>query len=244
MNRLQGKKMSDTEIGFILLRYVMDQQTSQYWIYCYDCIRRYYPESPILIIDDNSVESFITPKQLYKTEIIQSEFPRRGELLPYYYYLKHPFSPTAVILHDSVFINQYMDFRVDKYKFFWNFPHDWDQPQDEKKMILSLKNSHELLSFHADTSKWNGCFGAIMIITYDFLLLVYTKYDLDRLLDHVLTRYNRMSFERLIGCVLQKEYKVHDTLLGNIIGYSTYGISFHEKDKYSHLPIIKVWTGR
>ena len=74
-------------IGFIMLRHVNNELTNQYWILCYDCIRKYYPENIVLIIDDNSDYQFITDKQLYKTNIIKNDYPKRGELMPYYYYL-------------------------------------------------------------------------------------------------------------------------------------------------------------
>ena len=47
---------------------------------------------------------------MYKTFIIQNDFPKRGELMPYYYYLHNKLFDTAVIIHDSVFINKYIDF--------------------------------------------------------------------------------------------------------------------------------------
>ena len=43
-----------TEVGFIILRYVINELTNKYWIKCVDSIRQYYPENKILIIDDNS----------------------------------------------------------------------------------------------------------------------------------------------------------------------------------------------
>ena len=63
-------------LGFIMLRHVNNEQTNNYWSHCYDCIRKFYPESKILIIDDNSNYNFITEKELYKTKIIQSEYQK------------------------------------------------------------------------------------------------------------------------------------------------------------------------
>ena len=97
-------------VGFIILRHVKSKFTDRYWKYSYDSIRKFYPENKIVIIDDNSKQQFLTNKKLYKTQIIKSEFPGRGELLPYYYYSKKKFFDTAVIIHDSVFINKKLDF--------------------------------------------------------------------------------------------------------------------------------------
>ena len=145
-----------TDLGFIILRHVNNVLTNKYWIRCYKCIRNFYLDNPILIIDDNSDYSFVsncnsdndinmrgiichdtflpfqeqlhnTTIKLHNTTIINSEFKKRGELLPYYYYLRHQFCKTAVILHDSVFLNQKMDFTVNDYKMIWDFEHNWDQ---------------------------------------------------------------------------------------------------------------------
>ena len=106
-------------IGFIILRYVMSEKTNMLWQECYKCIRKFY-DNPIVIIDDNSDSKFLTTLEMTNVTIIQSEYPKRGELLPYYYFLKEAWFDTAVILHDSVFIQAPIKF--DKPNFFlWHF---------------------------------------------------------------------------------------------------------------------------
>ena len=231
-----------SEFGFIVLRHVNSEKSNKYWINCINCIRQFYPENKILIIDDNSNYSFIKDEKLYKTTIINSEYHKRGELLPYYYYLHNKLFDIAIIIHDSVFINKYIDFSVDKYKLLWEFEHDWDQIRDETRMINCFNNK-ELLNFYENKNLWKGCYGGMSIITYDFLTYINSKYDISKLLNYVLNRDNRMSFERVIGCILQKEGD-KNTLLGNIHEYCKWGLSFDEIDDYKHLPLIKCWTGR
>ena len=231
-----------SELGFIKLRHVNNELTNKQWIVCYDNIRKYYPENFIIIIDDNSNYSFITDKKLYKTNIINSEYKGRGELLPYYYYLSNKLFDIAVIIHDSVFINKYVDFTINKYKLLWEFEHHWDQIEDETKMI-EIFNDKELLSFYENKNLWKGCFGGMSVIRHDYLIDINNKYEISKLLNYVLNRYNRCSFERVIGCLLQINEK-KEVLLGNILNYSKWGISFNEKDNYNHLPLTKVWTGR
>ena len=84
--------------GFIITRHVNSEKTNKYWNKCVRCIRKFYPLRKIIIIDDNSNYQYITEKQLYKTQIINSEYPGRGELLPYYYYLSNKLFDTAVII--------------------------------------------------------------------------------------------------------------------------------------------------
>ena len=231
-----------TEVGFIILRHVNDQKTNKYWIMCVKCIRQYYPEHKILIIDDNSNYDFITEEYLYKTTIINSEYPKRGELLPYYYYLNNKLFDVAIIIHDSVFINKKIDTSVNKYKLLWDFEHYWDQIEDEEKMI-NIFNDEELKEFYKNKDLWKGCFGGMSIITHDYLTFINNKYDISKLLKYVLNRYNRCSFERVIGCLLQKEEK-KDLLLGSIHNYCNMNIHFEEINNYKHLPLIKVWSGR
>jgi hypothetical protein len=230
------------EIGFIVLRHVNNESTNKYWIHCYHSIRKYYPENHILIIDDNSNYDFITDEKLYKTTIINSEYPKRGEVLPYYYYLHNKLFDVAVIIHDSVFINRYIDMNVEKYKLLWDFEHDWDQIADETRMI-NIFNDSELKEFYENKDLWKGCFGGMSIITHDYLTYINNKYDISKLLDCVLNRYNRCSFERVIACLLQKEGD-KQTLLGNIHNYCNWGFDFNQIENYTHLPIIKCWTGR
>jgi hypothetical protein len=206
-----------TETGFIILRHVNNEETNKYWIHCYNCIRKYYPENKILIIDDNSNIDYVSIIDLYNTTIIHSEYPTRGELLPYYYYLNNKIFDSAVIIHNSVFINSYIDFSVDNYKILWEFEHIWDQIEDETRMIQSLNNV-ELLAFYENKDLWKGCFGCMTVITHDFLTSINDKYDISKLLDCVLTRYNRSSFERVLACLLQKNGE-KQTLFGNIHEY-------------------------
>jgi hypothetical protein len=229
-------------LGFIILRHVNNQETDKYWNLCYDCIRKYYPENLILIIDDNSNYEYITDRPLYKTTTINSEYHGRGELLPYYYFLHNKLFDTAVLLHDSVFINKYIDFNVYKYKLMWDFEHHWDQTEDETIMIDAF-NDLELKEFYENKSLWKGCFGGMSIITHDYLSFINSKYDISKLLNYVLTRFNRMSFERVIACLLQIN-GTKGSLLGNIHKYCEFGLTFNYKQQYSHLPVIKVWTGR
>lgn len=231
-----------SETGFIMLRHVNSELTNKYWNICYDCIRTYYPEHAILIIDDFSNYQYINERTLYKTTILKSEYKGRGELLPYYYFLHNKLFDTAVILHDSVFINKLFDISVDKYKILWDFIHNWDQIDDETKMI-KLFNDTALLDFYTNKTLWTGCFGGMSIITHDHLVSINDKHDLSKLLDYVLTRFNRMSFERVIACLLQ--FSAPKTVLyGDIMKYGEWQLQFKDKDRTKHLPLTKVWSGR
>jgi hypothetical protein len=60
------------EVGFIILRHVNSEKTNEYWQESYSCIRKFYPENKIIIIDDYSNTEFLkTDLNLYNTEIIK-----------------------------------------------------------------------------------------------------------------------------------------------------------------------------
>ena len=231
-----------SELGFIILRHVNSKLTNLYWNTCYDCIRKYYPDNLILIIDDNSNYDYIKKRHLHQTIIINSAYHGRGELLPYYYYLHNNLFDKAIIIHDSLFINTRINTDTNTYKFLWDFEHDWDQIEDETSMI-NLFNDKELIKFYEDKNLWKGCFGCMTIITHNYLTYINSKYDISKLLGCILNKYNRCSFERVIGCLLQYNER-SESLFGDIHKYCKWGINFNEKYKYNHLPLIKVWTGR
>ncbi len=228
--------------GFIILRHVNNIKTNDYWQICYDSIRKFYPENKILIIDDNSNYDFISKKTLHNTIIINSEFHGKGEILPYIYYLQNKLFDSALIIHDSVFIQKKIDFSVTDYKILWDFGHGRDQINDETKMIQALDNQN-LKDFYENKSLWKGCFGGMTIITYNFLKLLDNKYNLSKLLDLINSRYNRKSFERVLGCILQANSE-KKLLFCDIGSYCPYGIKIKDILKYKHLPMLKVWTGR
>src|ERR1700734_1857442 len=93
--------------GFVIPVHASSEFTNNYWLENCKCIKKLYPNVDIKIIDDNS-SHFIVPDDLNldNIEIIKSEYPGRGELLPYYYFYKYKWFDVAVILHDSCFIQK------------------------------------------------------------------------------------------------------------------------------------------
>ena len=240
-----AKKLDSSMAGFIILRHVNSKETDQYWQECYTCIRKYYPENEIVIIDATSDKKFLSEKALYKTTVVDSEFPERGFVLPYYYFSKHAWFKTAVILHDSVFINAHLDFNVETYRSIWDFEHTWDKPTDELQLINALSNHKDVLDVYTKKHMWKGCFGAMSIITHECVKNLDTKYGFSNLLDLITTREMRMAFERVIACMLYTVYP-YPSVLGDIHRYCRWGYSFKEylsKPK-KRLPLIKVWKGR
>jgi len=231
-------------LGFIILRHVNSELTNNYWIECYDCIRKFYAESPIMIIDDNSNYNFITEKTLTNTVILKSEFKKgKGEILPYFYYYKNKFAESVVFIHDSVFIQEKINFG-DTSRSLWSFPNNIRESIEKEKFLISkLKNCDELLTIY-DDSKWLGCFGSMSFITYKFLEMIVDKYNLFNLIDFIDQRIDRMYLERVLATILFNE-NCPSSMFGNILEFCNYGYTFNNyiANKLNR-PIIKVWTGR
>lgn len=241
-------------LGFIILRHVNDVNTNFYWIECYQCIRKYYPTNPILIIDDNSNYDFITTIFMKNVTVINSEYKGRGELLPYIYYLRYPISEKVVFVHDSIFFQRYVDFIVENVPLF-SFPTMIEDSDIELKLLNALTNCNTLIDNYHEM-KWNGSFGAMSIITLSFLKMLENKYTLSNLIDHVTCRIDRQCLERIIGIILTVETNLssNSSVFGDILTYCQWGITYsmYLKDKDTKklymfiktLPIAKVWTGR
>ena len=255
-----------TDFGFIMTRHVNYNITNHYWNHSIRCIRRFYPNKKIVVIDDNSNYDFVKAHSEYKNvEIIQSEYKGRGELLAYYYFFKNKFFENAIIIHDSIFIHKRINFEklknVDVLPL-WHFNQDTDNLQNSLYLTSRFKNRFYLqqklsldgIVILGRPYEWAGCFGVQSYINHNFLLKITDKYNLFALLEKVKTRPDRCCLERIFGIIFNLESKItkkQKSLFGNIHHYNSGFDYTFDKYKYDltvrkKLPksIIKVWTGR
>lgn len=256
-NLIINNIIKTNKFGFIIVRHVNSEKTNKYWIEAYRSIRKYY-NNKIVIIDDNSDYNFINYNSEYidiiNCEFIQSEYNCRGEILGYYYYHKYNFFEKAVIIHDSVFIQKYINF--DKYndiKFIWHFESKWFNQSEETHLIKHLNYSNDLLKHYNNKESIHGCFGVQSVITYNFLDKIQKKYNFFKLLDYVDSRKLRMDIERVFALICINEYaqlKTEPSIFGIIHNYMRFGYTYDEysndKKTYSlpNYEIVKVWSGR
>ena len=244
--------------GFIITRHVNSEKTNQYWNQCIKLLRTYYHDCQIVIIDDNSNQNLVKSEFTYTNlHVIQSEYPGRGELLPYIYYLQNKWFDNAVIIHDSVFFHKTYDFASLNYDvmllwFFYN--NDSDIP-NILRIADSLNNSKIIKQQIVDWDKqrWLSCFGVQSYINHDFLVKLNNKYCLTNLLNVVKNRNDRCALERIFGILFFIETNNTNNLLGSInhshikskdcsYTFDEYINMFYSGKILSY--VIKVWTGR
>jgi hypothetical protein len=256
------------DYGFIITRHVNSEETNKYWNNCVKLIRKFYPRKKIVIIDDNSNQMFIKSEYNYNNiTIIQSEYPGRGELLPYVYLLKYKWFKNAIIIHDSLFIHKRMAFEKITVPVLplWHHPYDKENLLNFNRILSHLNNSHLLkqkLAFNDNTiilgrngkESFDLCFGAQSYINLQFLENIEKKYRLTNLVNAIHNRPDRCSFERVIGLLFDTEYpdiKKYKSLFGLINNYPNafiYNYTHYQND-LKHIkkvvsPFVKVWTGR
>ena len=250
--------------GFIITRHINSAKTNKYWNQSIKLLRTFYPYNKIVIIDDNSNDMFVKAEFEYKNiEIIKSEFPGRGELLPYYYYSKYKWFENAVILHDSVFIHTKIAFNKIKQPVLplWHFEYDKENIHNILRICSGLKNNHKLTNIMTNNdvnilgmglNKFTCCFGVQSYINHNFLLQIENKYMFSNLINYVKTRSDRCAMERIMGLLFCLEYPgllKQKSLFGNILNHGNWGYSFeqYQTELRKRKPVkvvVKVWTGR
>jgi hypothetical protein len=256
----------NNDYGFIITRHVNSEKTNRYWNNCIICIRRFYPNKKIVIIDDNSRQHFVKADFNYRNiEIIQSQYPGAGELLPYYYLLKRRFFENAVIIHDSVFFHRRINFESFKSRgiqalSLWHFDSDKENVNNSLRIANYLKNSQYIKNLLVSNDiflgprqfEWKGVFGVQSYINLKFLHYINAKYNICNMIHAISCREDRCCLERIMGCIFfteSKRIRKLKSVFGNIFSYQKWGYTYEKyKDDISkkRLPkaIVKIWTGR
>ena len=254
-------KFKEKSYVFVILRHLRTVKDNDLWISSYNSIRKFYTNK-IIIIDDNSSVNTVNGK-LFNTEVIYSEFPGAGEVLPYYYFAKHKWADNMIFLHDSMFLNrQFKDKELEgDAKFHWYFEsNSGDNNRKIQSYISILLNKEEILNFisnNGETKQWKGCFGGASIICYDLVKYIEDKYKFFTNVSlYTKMRSDREAFERLFGIVLCYEEGVNQFNCSNFGDIFKYPNSFNSENNNfetaSHIvrshgydtAILKVWRGR
>jgi hypothetical protein len=256
--------------GFIISRHVNSEITNKYWNECVRCIQKVHQGIPIVIIDDNSNYEFVKSDLDYQNvQIVQSEYPKRGELLPYYYFWKNHYWENAVIIHDSVFIQKRIPYRKLKVNVMplWHFngSSKYDNQNNALRIAKCLKNNYEIQknlyqNNNDPTSimkinklpEWNGIFGVQSYIKHTFLCSLQQKYELFNMLNYINSRPDRCSLERIMGIIFWLESPISiPSLFGEITrSPDSFALSYDAHRDYinkngrAKTAYVKVWSGR
>lgn len=213
----------------MIVRHVNSEETDEYWKEAYSCIRKHY-ENPILIVDDNSDPNFLKEDlELVNCDCIKGEFPGAGEILGYYYF--HTLKPfeKVLIIHDSVFIKQKINFeQIKDCGFLWTLTHQWDVEDAEMKIINKLDKAEEIMTMYKNKNAWSRYFGVMSVISWSFLDQINTRYNLFNVfLEWIRDRQNRMHLERVFAyvCATASEARV-PSILGSIHRYCQWRRTF------------------
>ena len=229
--------------GFVITRCVRSSETNRYWIECYRCIRKIYPDTPIVIIDDASIMEYVTDFPVVNCRIVTSRHPGRGELLPYVYLQEERWFELSVVLHDSVFINAPIPVDdVHTVSFLWDFtPCEHHMHAINKLITLIPDNAYLWDTYCSDD--WFGCFGAMSVIRLEFL----SKLPLSSLVDHILCREDRCGFERVFALLcIREDPTIRDrprSVYGDVLKKRYWGYSYNDYLQDTYIP-VKIWTGR
>lgn len=241
--------------GFVMTRHVNSEASNRYWNESYRCIRRYFPEAMVMIVDDSSIYHHVKPEEdirLTNVMIVQSEFPRAGEILAYYYFYKYRPFERAIIIHDSVFLQEAVNLTtMDGVRYIWHFMiHSYDDPHTETMLLGKLQNTSEVMPLYHEKRKWHGCFGAQAVIDLNFLCMLEAKYNLFSLIPIITNRKIRYALERILACIFTFErpfLRYEPSFFGCIYNHQPWGYTFDDYDKNHRKhekAIVKVWSGR
>lgn len=256
-------------IVFILTRHVTSEQTNELWQECIRSIRRSYPTDPILIIDDHSNLEFLSTSLEEKENIlnISSEFPPGcGEALAYYYFYKMKIADTAIILHDSFWIQepipgldqirQNPHFRIRYLLHFSIGHHDLHQ---ETVLLNTLQNPEGIVhQYHHFPLQKYGCQGTQSVISHRFITEMQEKHHVFNTFPHIISRYHRMSMERVFAAICNymspelfdvTRVSVYGDFFDNYVEkYEYTGYDFflanRERILEEKRPFIKIFSGR
>jgi hypothetical protein len=211
--------------GFIIIRYVINKKTDNFWIQCYRSIRKFY-DNKIVIIDDNSNQKFITQIPLKNTVIVQSKYPKRGEFLPYYYYYHNKYFDRAIVFHDGIIVKKYFDYNnianFNGYSKLFYFENMYYKMDLDYIVVFcnNIKKGNTILNYHnQNINKLKGCFGIMYAIDHDFLVKVQEEYNFLNLINIIDTRKKRQTLERFSAVLFEKycidnNIKTSESILG------------------------------
>ena len=224
----KNTNLSD-DYTFVILRCVKRQKYSFLWEQCYHSIRKFHPNNKIVIIDNNSNQNLIHKIELINCELIQHNSEPSGEILPYFYFLKHKWSKYMIYFQDSMFLNAPLcadKLNIEHFKFFWHFnPGVHDHKILIPYFIKFLKEPEKVNELFLNQKQWFGSFGLSCTMSLKFLEFIEEKHQFTNLVSHIKSRNDRKALERIFGllCSLYHFGDVYNSYFGNVCTCPNFG---------------------
>jgi hypothetical protein len=213
------------DFGFIIPSRCVENCHRRSLICCLKAIRNFYPNTKIVLIDDGSVPPLKSTTD--KIVIEKSLSPGGAEFLPYYHWFHKKYFKKAMILHDSMIMHRrYGDIsEIKDVKFLRNFTCHrlWDvkEKQTEYNIEHKIQTHDDLIKHLVNTyntkrgfvkffneiydkkDEWYGCFGAMTIMTLDFLEKLQKETKILDMISQVNDRRRRMALECFFSIACQ-----------------------------------------
>ena len=238
--------MTKASLGFVIGRHIAKADHVALCSRAHASVRRFYPDSPILIVDDNSPLEGPDDYDA-QTSVVRSTFPGAGEFGLYYYYHHTRAFDRAVFLHDSMVINRPLDLsNAHAIKYLWHFAYHeslWQHVNDVERLLSELAD-REGAERKYRSNAWTGMFGCCCSLTWSCLDRIVQRYQLFRLLPKVNTRATRCAMERVLGILFSEELRQDSpSLNGNI--FELPGAFVRDQQLTDHAGYMdKTWHGR
>lgn len=252
------------EVSIYLTAHIDTQEQKNMLFTAIQFAHKWYPDTEINIIDDNSGLAITLDElvQFHKyIRLFRSEYPGSGELLRLYYYWKYGHTPWGICIHDSQFINSIFPLpEINSYEFLFTAKHIYDTPLEELNLVLRLENPKLTKFYHTQKKSWKVAFGAQCIVKREFLGKVNKVFPtfFNKFISSVHSRIDRMCCERIVSVVFNYLEVNKNFIFGDIFVYAnkmvgnnhgwgyTYAQFIVEQNnpKWNNIPTIKVWVGR
>jgi hypothetical protein len=197
------------EVIFVVIRHITKKLNNSHdiWKACYNSIRKFY-SNKIIVIDNNSDYSLFNDDDntLINCEIINSQYPENRLFSPFFELLKIDFN-RAVIIHDGVIFQKYVDFTCfNSVKYIWHFDtKDFDNHNLINKQLDALDNNTDLHCIFKE-KQFVGCMGCCLAITKTFLNTLQERHNIQNLVKYIENQEDAIAFERTISLLCCLNY--------------------------------------
>jgi len=215
---------------FVILRHVTKQlnNSDEIWKECYKSIRLFY-NNKIIIIDNNSDYTIIKNDiELENCQVINSSMFNSRLFSPFYELLNIDFE-RAIIIHDGVIFQKFVDFNnFEDVKFIWHFNmKQYDDIKLIEKQLSVLTNNTELFNIFKK-KQFIGCMGGCLAITKQFLMKLEEKYKISNFKNIINNQQDAIAFERTISvlCFSEKPNLINDISFEGEIKHMIWGYNY------------------